>query len=58
MSGDKNTLFKMKELWNYMQLMFEEKDRYIKKIRKAQSLVDYENAVDMLFDRCPLIIKR
>lgn len=58
MSGDKNTLFKMKELWNYMQLMFEEKDRYIKKIRKAQSLGDYENAVDMLFDRCPLIIKR
>ncbi len=53
MSGDRNTLFKMKELWNYMQLMFEDSGKYVKKIRKAQSLADYENAVELLFARCP-----
>lgn len=52
MSGDRNTLFKMKELWNYMQLMFEDSAKYVKKIRKAQSLADYENAVELLFARC------
>lgn len=54
MSGDKNTLFKMKELWNYMQFMFEGCEKYSKKIRKAQRAADYESAVKLLFGACPL----
>lgn len=52
MSGDKNTLFKMKELWNYFQFLFEDRDKYIKKIRKAKSFADYETAVNELFTCC------
>lgn len=54
MSGDKNTLFKMKELWNYMQFMFVDCEKYIKKIRKSQRAADYESAVNLLFLECPL----
>lgn len=49
MSGDKNTLFKMKDLWNYMQYLFPEADRQLKKIRKAQKIADYKAAVRELF---------
>lgn len=47
--GDRNVLFKMKELWAYMIQLFEEGEKHAKKIRKSQSLLDYKNAVDSLF---------
>lgn len=50
--GDINTLFKMKELWNYMQYLFENREKYIKKIRKAQRAAEYESAVRTLFAEC------
>lgn len=50
--GDVNTLFKMKELWNYMQYLFENREKYIKKIRKAQRAAEYESAVRTLFAEC------
>lgn len=49
MSGDKNTLFKMKELWSYMGQSFTEPEKYLKKIRKAERLIEYEAAVTALF---------
>lgn len=52
MSGDKNVLFKMKELWNYMQFMFADSEKYIKKIRKAKTVAEYEGAVNALFSQC------
>ncbi len=52
MSGDKNTLFKMKELWNYMQFLFDNREKYIKKIRKAKNSTEYESAVRELFTEC------
>lgn len=52
--GDVNTLFKMKELWNYMQHLFENKEKYIKKIRKAQRAAEYESAVKALFNDCAI----
>lgn len=55
MSGDKDVLFKMKELWNYMQFLFEDKEKYIKKIRKASRAEEYERAVEALFDSCGII---
>ena len=50
--GDKNVLFKMKELWSYMAVNFDESDTYVKKalkqLRKSQSRTDYESAVNHL----------
>ena len=35
MSGERNVLFKMKELWNYMLPMFEDGEKIGKKIKKS-----------------------
>lgn len=50
MSGDRNVLFKMKELWFYMGHLFEENKKQMKKIKKSQKLSDYMEAVDSLFE--------
>lgn len=47
--GEKNILFKMKEHWYYMAHVFTNADRYLKKIRKAGRLHDYQEAVRVLF---------
>lgn len=67
---DKNAMFRMKEMWIYMIHLFgptaEEKSEYAlsgsrtvekcgKKIRKAQSLMEYKCAVDQLFAECELL---
>jgi len=49
LSGDKPVLYKMKELWLYMILMFTDHTKYIKKIKKAERLSDYDEAVASLF---------
>ncbi len=49
MSGDQNALFKMKELWTYFGESFPEKDKALKKIRKAGDMVQYEGAVREVF---------
>ena len=50
--GDKNMLFKMKELWSYMCVNFDDSDAQVKKalkqLRKSQSRADYEMAVRQL----------
>jgi len=47
--GDKNVLFKMKELWSYMILLFSDNTKYAKRIKKSESLSDYDAAVSSLF---------
>ena len=58
MQSDTNTLYKMKELWNYWQYLFESMDKpmakYIKQIRKAQRCRDYEAAARELFASCKI----
>lgn len=49
MPGDKVVLFKMKELWLYMIKLFTEPKKYAKRIRKAEKLAAYEEAVRELF---------
>ncbi|EPR10361.1 tRNA dihydrouridine synthase [Ruminiclostridium papyrosolvens] len=49
MSGERNVLFKMKELWFYMINVFTDNEKYSKKIKKAQRLSDYDEAVSRLF---------
>lgn len=49
MSGDKNVLFKMKELWSYLGYSFPGAERTLKKIRKSSRLEEYTAAVAELF---------
>lgn len=49
MSDDRNTLFKMKELWCYMSKSFTNPEKYLKKIKKAERLAEYYVIVDTLF---------
>lgn len=51
-SGDRNVLFKMKELWAYMIVLFEESKKYEKMIKKSEKLSAYEMAVNGLFREC------
>ena len=50
--GDKNVLFKMKELWFYVGQSFPDAKKELKTIKKAQSLTEYKGAVaSILRDR-------
>lgn len=51
-SGERNTLFKMKELWFYMIQLFENAEKCAKKIKKSEHFKDYEKAVNTLLETC------
>ena len=51
MSGERNVLFKMKELWFYLAWSFTNTEKYEKKIRKAQHLSDYRLVVKQFFEQ-------
>lgn len=53
-AGAKVVLFKMKEIWCYLCKAFDGGEKYGKKIKKAQTLGDYETAVSAMFRNCPL----
>lgn len=46
---DRNAMMRMKELWSYLILLFENGEEYSKKIRKAKSANEYEMLVPALF---------
>ena len=50
MPGSKVVLFKMKELWVYLIDLFPDSRKYGKRIRKAEKLPAYEDAVRDLFE--------
>lgn len=50
LSGEVPLLYKMKEFWNYMICLFTNAKKYGKKIRKAQSLKNYNEIVNALFE--------
>ena len=49
--GDRNVLFKMKELWHYWIGMFEDTKKLEKQIKKAQNVENYKAAVNTLFQQ-------
>lgn len=49
MSGERNTLFRMKELWFYFAKYFMEPEKYVKQIKKTQRVAEYRVIVDNLF---------
>ena len=53
-SGDRNVLFKMKELWFYMISLFENAEKLAKKIKKTERLKDYDTVINTLFTSCDL----
>ena len=53
--GDRSILFKMKELWSYLIFMFPDNAKHAKRIKKAQSLHDYEEAVSLLFSELDIL---
>lgn len=56
MSGERNVLFRMKELWAHMNGIFENSEKYAKKIRKAQKCSEYDCAVSSLFAEQELLV--
>ena len=53
MSGDTNTLYKMKDLWTFLSKGFQSPEHFLKRIRKADRIPDYCLAVDAFFRECP-----
>ena len=49
-SGERNVLFKLKEIWSYMAGQFSCIGKYGKKIKKSKSLAEYQAIVDILFE--------
>ncbi len=56
MSGDLPVLFKMKDLWTYMSQSFTDSEKYLKKIRKANRISEYEIIVNALFREQEIIV--
>ena len=50
MCEDRNTLFKLKELWTWWGMMFPGKEKILKKIKKSTTLQEYKQLVKMLGD--------
>ncbi len=50
MSGERNTLFKMKELWSYWERMFAGREKEVKSVKKASSIATYLKAVEGVLD--------
>lgn len=55
--GDRNVLYKMKEIWCYMITIFSDNAKYARRIKKANRLSDYEEAVSSLFREQDIIYK-
>ncbi len=49
MSGERNVLFRMKDVWNYLGEEFGNPVKKLKKIRKAQTKLAYFDAIDELW---------
>lgn len=51
LSGDRNILFRMKELWAYFRLQFPDEKKLWKKIQKCEHCVVYESIVKGFFSK-------
>ncbi len=49
LSGDVPVLHKMKEIWFYMNVLFEENENIWKKLRKVKNLKDYDIMINTIF---------
>ncbi len=49
LSGDRNVLFRMKELWSYMMHLFGGNEKYAKQIKKVQTVMEYRQITESIF---------
>lgn len=54
LGSPRNTMFRMKEIWSFLSLSFDNRDKYQKMIRKATTLTEYQGAVTRIFRELPL----
>ena len=54
MSGDLPLVHRMRELWAYLALAFDDTDAALKRMRKAKTLGEYRSAADSILHGCPL----
>lgn len=54
MSGDRNVLFKMKELWIYLGKSFEHPEKYLKQMKKADTVQEYTCIVKTILRNCDM----
>ena len=52
MSGERDALFRMKELWSYLGQSFGDAQKYLKQIKKAKTADQYRTAVSGLLRDC------
>lgn len=52
--GERTILFRMKELFIYMECMFKDCEKIAKKMRKSNRVADFDGAIDRLFSECEL----
>lgn len=48
MCGDRNVLFKMKELWGYWSVQFPGQEKLLKQIKKTNTLAEYRSLVNAI----------
>ncbi len=49
LDSPRNTMFRMKEIWGFMALSFEGREKYHKMLKKAVTLTEYQGAVARMF---------
>jgi tRNA-dihydrouridine synthase len=54
LGSPRSTMFRMKELWSYLILMFDHREKYQKALRKTTSLTEYGAMVAHIFRELPL----
>ena len=50
----RNTMFRMKEIWSYLILLFDWREKYQKQLRKTTSLTEYHAITTRIFRELPL----
>lgn len=54
LGNPRGTMFRMKELWAYFILLFDDREKYQKQLRKTTSLTEYQAVVARIFRELPL----
>ena len=49
LGSPRNTMFRMKEIWGFMVLSFDNREKHQKALRKATTLTEYQGAVARMF---------
>lgn len=54
LGSPRSTMFRMKELWSYFILLFDDREKYQKALRKTTSVTEFEAVVARIFKELPL----